>query len=137
MLSCDGTRRESRPRVRANRIRPYSSACARSPRSVNRKGEFSANTRAWRLTATAPTLTNSNTASGAHRAVANRLETWSRPPQVIELISVSRTGRCALRATFSAGLIESAIPTVAASLRIRPIVGYVGAVGPEQAEYGY
>src|ERR1035437_3632729 len=65
-----------------------------------------ASARTWTAAELTPALSSSNSASGAHSAVANVLLTPFRPPQVTELISVRRTGRparLALRTAPSAG----------------------------------
>src|ERR1035437_2491643 len=51
-----------------------------------------ASARTWTAAELTPALSSSNSASGAHSAVANVLLTPFRPPQVTELISVTRTG---------------------------------------------
>ena len=96
-----------------------------------------ASARTWTATELAPALSSSNSASGAHSAVANVLLTPLRPPQVTELISVRRTGKPARLAALTAHRIVLAIPAVALSLSTRAIVGNVLVLGREQADSGY
>src|ERR1019366_8119821 len=93
--------------------------------------------RTWTAAELAPALSSSNSASGAHSAVANVLVTPFRPPQVTELISVRRTGKPARLAVLTAPPIVLAIPAVAFSLSTRAIVGNVLVPGCEQADSGY
>src|ERR1035438_9563719 len=93
--------------------------------------------RTWTAAELTPALSSSNSASGAHSAVANVLLTPFRPPQVTELISVRRTGRPARLALRTAPLAVLAIPAVALSLSTRAMVGNVFDPWCEQADSGY
>ena len=92
-----------------------------------------ASARTWTLADSTPARTSSNSASGAHSAVANVSLTPFVPPQVTELISVSQSGSPARSLMCSTVNAVRPMLTVAFSLSTRAIVGNVREPGFAQA----
>src|SRR5581483_4054821 len=112
------------PSVRVNISRPYSSGRGCRPLRSIVNGELTVSSLTCRLAPSTPARIAVNSASGAHRAVANVLLTPAFPPQVTELNSVRRNFSPAwwARATAEAMSVENA--DVAYRLSTRATVGY-------------